>query len=235
MGEMLIIVPTRSRPESLAKVVEAWDVTHAFEVAQLLFVVDQDDTRIEDYRRAYAELGSELIGIEEMPEWLPLVPKLNATALAHVDEYHRIGFAGDDHRPRSGHWADDYLNALDELGTGIVSCPDGYRPDDLPTQWAMTSDIVRSLGAMVPAPVAHLFCDDAVRDLGKAADCYRYLPDVLIEHMHPVAGKAERDAQYDRVNGREQYRGDRLAYREWRTHELAQDAQRVLTLKGETA
>lgn len=234
MGEMLIIVPTRSRPESLAKVVQAWDETHAFEVAELLFVIDRDDPRIEDYRRAYAALPSVEPAMHEVPEWLPLVPKLNAAALAAVDSYGIIGFAGDDHRPRTGHWADAYLDALDELGTGVVSCPDGYRPDDLPTQWAMTSDLVRTLGGMVPAPVAHLFCDDAIRELAKAADCYRYLPDVLIEHMHPVAGKADRDEQYDRVNGREQYRGDRLAYREWRTHELAQDVRRVRLLKGET-
>ncbi len=68
---------------------------------------------------------------------------------------------------------------------------------------------------MVPAPVDHLYCDNAIKDLGLAMDRLRYLPDVLIEHMHPVAGKAESDEQYDRVNSSSQYRKDRERYQNW--------------------
>lgn len=84
---------------------------------------------------------------------------------------------------------------------------------------------------MVPADVEHLYCDNAIKDLGEQADCLRYLPDVLIEHMHPVAGKAPMDAGYQRVNRREQYRTDRLAYELWRQVDLGLHAGIIRTIR----
>ena len=107
---------------------------------------------------------------------------------------------GDDHRPRTDGWDTKMLAALRELGTGVVYGDDLLQGERLCTSWAMTSDIVRALGRMVPAPVEHMFCDNAVMDLAKAAKCLRYLPDVVIEHLHPLAGKADWDPGYWRVN-----------------------------------
>jgi hypothetical protein len=216
--DLVTIVPTRSRPEAVERVVEAWQATGALdEGAELLFVVDRDDPRCDEYRAALITCPIGVTGAYA-DVWRPLVPKLNTIASGlSIGRYaYAVGFAGDDHLPRTPGWVGRYLAALRAAGTGIVSCADGYRTDGLPTQWAMTSDIVRALGAMVSAPVDHLYCDDAVRDLGREANCLTYLDDVLIEHMHPVAGKAPTDAQYERVNGRPQYRADRRAYHSWR-------------------
>lgn len=226
-----MIVPTRSRPEAVARVVEAWEATGAFDDgAELLFAFDADDPECSEYVNAINHTG---VRREVLPVWFPLVIKLNRVAREAASGKGRpfaIGFAGDDHLPRTTGWVGRYLGALYSAGTGVVSCADGYRDDTLPTQWAMTSDIVRSLGRMVPAPVDHLYCDDAVRALAVAADCYTYLADVLIEHMHPVAGKAPSDEQYDRVNSRQQYRHDRAAYHLWRDTELAQQAGKIRDL-----
>lgn len=229
---MLIIVPTRSRPESVAKVVRAWEDTDAFRHADLLFAADRDDPKAYDYASAFTlhkNLGFPIKWHWE-DKWMPLVPKLNQSALDHRHLYFAIGFAGDDHLPRTWGWVQTYILALRRLGTGVVSCPDGYREDKLPTQWAMTADIVRVLGRMVPAPVEHLYCDDAVQQLAELAGCYAYLDDVLIEHMTPFAGKASKDEQYRKVNSVGQYQRDRLAYREWRLGGLERDAQKVRKL-----
>lgn len=214
---MLIIVPTRSRPENVAKVVQAWEDTGAFDDgAELLFAWDADDPRGAEYGLEIREAGLDAHSAC-ISEWHPMVHKLNyvASGETEYDSPFAIGFAGDDHLPRTRGWVGRYISALTEMGTGIVSCTDGYRTDQLPTQWAMTTDIVRALGRMVPAPVEHLYCDDAIRDLGQAAGCYRYLDDVLIEHMHPLAKKAATDEQYARVNSGPQFIRDRAAYRGW--------------------
>lgn len=233
MIDLVTIVPTRSRPEAVERVVAAWQATGALdEGAELLFVVDRDDPRCDEYRAALITCPIGVTGAYA-DVWRPLVPKLNtiATGLAVGRYAYAVGFAGDDHLPRTPGWVGRYLAALRRMGTGIVFCDDGYQGENIPTQWAMTADIVRALGRMVPAPVDHLYCDNAVRDLGRGADRLTYLPDVLIEHMHPVAGKAPSDAQYDRVNGREQYRHDRAAYRGWaRNGGLAHDIEIVRTL-----
>lgn len=236
---MLIVIPTRSRPENVARVVEAWRATGAFQDgAEPLFVWDCDDPRAPEYVSAFDMIGwSEVhrCRFRSIPTWQPLVPKLNGVAKfwADMGDFPYLGFAGDDHLPRTSGWARRYIETLRAAGTGIVYCDDGYRGEGLPTQWAMTSDIIRALGRMVPAPVDHLYCDDAVKALGQATGTLTYLPDVLIEHMNPYAGgKAPMDEQYERVNGSAQYKRDRAAYRQWkRSGGLAADAVKINALR----
>lgn len=244
-ADLIVIIPTRTRPRSVAEVAAAWADTGAWsDGAELLFVVDRDDPEHDEYHAAvqaaarhYQESVSALVA----PSWRPMVPKLNDAALrlAEGNWAPALGFAGDDHRPRTRGWVRAHLDALREIGSGWASCPDGYRTDRLPTQWAVTSDIVRALGRMVPAPVEHLYCDDSTRDLAEAAGAYAYLDEHLVEHLHPVAGHAG-DEQHARVNSARQYKVDKRAYRAWKkgdiTPALATDVElvRVLRETGET-
>lgn len=233
MTKMLILVPTRSRPAAVQRVVDAWVATDAFEVANLQFVIDLDDPEADAYlnevQRAQVGAGGYLsVALE--PTWRPMVHKLDAAAREACTLFpglHAIGFAGDDHLPRTRGWARAYVETLAGPGHGIVFCDDGYQHDTIPTQWAMTASIVRRLGRMVPAPVEHLYCDNAVRDLGNALGALTYLPQYMIEHMHPVVGKASDDEQYRRVNGGPQFRRDRRAYREWQRQGLPDDLAKL--------
>lgn len=231
---LLTIVPTRSRPQNLAPVVTAWHTTAAFtDGAALLFVVDGDDPELAQYHREFADayVPGANMGMNVAARWAPLVPKLNRAARQYAAGTFALGFAGDDHLPRTAGWAKRYVEELSDLGTGIVHGNDGTRGELLPTEWAMTSDIVTALDRMVPADVEHLFCDDAIKRLGLEADCLRYLPDVLIEHMHPLFGKALSDEQYVRVNRPSQYNQDGATYGVWMARELAGQAQVIRQLK----
>lgn len=232
MADLLIIVPSRGRPGSVARVVDAWRATGALDVAHLVWVVDADDPAIDGYRQAVPdEPGTAPVARYEVPRWMPMVRKLDLVAADARETYWSIGFAGDDHVPRTPGWAARYVEELRRLGTGIVYGDDGYQGKRLPTQWAMTSDIVRALGRMVPAPVEHLYCDNAVADLGRAAGCLVYLPDVVIEHRHPLVGAAPWDEQYRRVNSSEQYARDRAAYERWRAEQMGADVDAVRQLR----
>jgi len=244
--KLITIVPTRSRPFHVKRVVDAWIETGAFgHGAELLFVIDADDPAhdayVEQLEFSAAAIPNERRVMEwfTAAKWAPLVPKLNAAAehVLTVRDPFAIGFAGDDHVPRTFGWADAYLRELLADGVGIVYGDDGYQGENLPTEWAMRSSIVRALGGrMIPAPVEHLYCDNAVRELGREAGVLRYLSAVRIEHMHPVAGKAAPDEQYERVNSHVQYRADRPAYRRWRRDTLPGEALTVRRLfEGETA
>lgn len=220
---LAVIVPTRGRPDNIRKVLAAWDFTNAWDCADLVLAVDGDDPEIEGYCEIVREpQRGNLLSVEHAA-WLPMVEKLNRVAVALAVQpdgdgaYSAIAFAGDDHLPRTIGWARRYLNVLGELGTGMVYGDDGYQGAKLSTEWAVTTDAVRALGRMVPAPVDHLYCDNSMMDLYGGAGALRHLPEVRIEHMHPAAGKSASDAQYDRVNGREQYRGDRDVYEHWRS------------------
>lgn len=218
--ELLVIVPSRSRPQSLTRMVDAWDATGAFDRAALLFAVDADDPEIEEYRAAHKTVAHRPVLLSVGASWQPMVAKLNRVAVQHADGAFALGFAGDDHLPRTPGWAGRYLDELHALGTGIVYGDDGIQGAALPTQWAMTADIVRALGRMVPADVEHLYCDNAIMQLGAEARCLWYLPDVLIEHLHPVVGKAVPDEGYLRVNRPEQYRRDSAAFARWEAERM---------------
>ena len=235
MSDLLVIVPSKGRPKSLERLAAAWDDTDAFESAGLIVAVDADDPELPGYHAALDRLAAvnpdRTINLMGCGPWQPMVAKLNQAAALFAGQGHfALGFAGDDHLPRTVGWAAAYLEALRGMGTGIVYGDDGLQGARLPTQWAMTSDIVRALGRMVPADVDHLYCDNAVKDLGEAADCIRYLPDVLVEHMHPIARKAKVDDGYRLVNAPSQYRKDRAAYQRWRDEQLDSDAATIRAL-----
>jgi hypothetical protein len=61
----------------------------------------------------------------------------------------------------------------------------------------------------------HLFFDNFVKQLGIDLNCLKYLPDVIIEHLHPVAGKAEMDEGYLRVNDPKWYEKDLLTLQQY--------------------
>jgi predicted O-methyltransferase YrrM len=237
--ELAVIVPTRGRPENIRKVISAWDFTNAWDVADLILAIDADDPEYDGYMRLreeseHPDTGDPLFSVAIQSTWLPMVHKLDrvAVAVAESRKYFAIGFAGDDHLPQTIDWAKTYLTALKEMGTGLVYGDDGYQGRNLCTEWAVTSDVVRALGRMVPAPVEHMYSDVSILDLMDGAGAARHLPQVRIEHMHPIVGKAAEDDQYKRVNSREQFRKDEVAYNTWTRRSKADHIAAVRALRA---
>jgi hypothetical protein len=225
MSDLAVIVPTRSRPQNVAPILKAWSETGAWGVADLWWILDADDMHLSAYMDALQETpGNKLMHI--VPEWKPLVPKLNASAVGLRNEfqYRFLAFMGDDHVPRTTMWAHHIIEDHVMRGAGIVYGRDGIQDQRLPTWWSMDGQIIDRLGRMVPAPVQHLYCDNSIKLLGERSGQLGYDDRILIEHMHPIAGKAAMDLQYERVNRRQQYERDEQAFRGWVASGLDQDA-----------
>lgn len=228
---LAIVIPTRGRPDNLPKVTRAWAETFAWKNADLVIAYDADDPKAGEYAEFVEAWNLDYVQVQH---WMPMVHKLDHVSRLLMNGYFAIGFAGDDHIPRTENWSTRYVEELKDLGTGIVHSNDGHHGNKCPTEWAMTSNIIRALGRMVPAPVEHLYCDNSILDLGTQASCLQYLPDVMIEHMHPVWKKGEWDEQYQNVNSKMQYRKDGLSYNKWKQDGLAQDVEIIRQLKGES-
>ncbi|MEO3856206.1 hypothetical protein [Acrocarpospora sp. B8E8] len=226
MADLLVIVPSRGRPHNIAALWdEAW-LPNTTDAAHLLVAVDQDDPALFDYQDVCNERGIHW----EVGGRLRLVGTLNAVARAHAPDYFALAFIGDDHRPRTARWNERIVSALREMGTGIVYGDDLVWGPDLPTAAAMTSDIVQTLGWMAPPCLEHLWVDNAWKELGQAVDRLRYLPDVVIEHMHPIVGKAAQDERYDDVNSPRVVGRDSAAYEQWKANDLPRDAEKLRAL-----
>jgi hypothetical protein len=161
------------------------------------------------------------------------VGAINWGAKQAIDQFRPFAIAklDDDHRPRTKGWDSQLLDALREMGTGIVYGNDLLQGERLPTAPALTADIVKALGYMGPPTLHHLYVDNFWRDLGSAAGCLRYLSGVVVEHMHPAAGKVAWSEGHKRVNAPEQYERDGKAYEAYRAGRFAADVAKVQALR----
>jgi hypothetical protein len=223
MTDLTFVVPTRGRPTAAGELLIAFDELCGGDT-RLLFVVDSDDPQLPGYEAVVPD--NLLVGAHTN-----MVHALNAGAMSVVETSWAVGFMGDDHRPRTKNWDRRYLKALRELGTGMVYGDDLLQRENLPTQIAMTSDIIQALGWMAPPALVHLAVDNWWLTLGRFVGCIRYLPDVVVEHMHPVAGKAKWDAGHLRVNRPEMYGHDLATFARLRVHELPAAVKAVQALR----
>lgn len=223
VADLTVIVPSRERPTQAGPLIQAFRATCTAST-RLVFALDESDPTRQGYVDAAFQSGQN-VSVIVTPS-TTMVQALNAAVNALTGfmvgrpdgEFDTVagfavGFMGDDHCPRTVGWDAAYLEALRELGTGMVYGDDLLQGERIPTQVAMTADIVKALGYMAPPVLTHLYVDNFWKDLGEQSGCLRYLPDVEIEHRHPVARKAAWDAGYARVNDSAMYARDEQAYR----------------------
>jgi hypothetical protein len=218
LSNLVVVVPSYGRPQNAWRLIEAFQDTCERDDTELIFVLDEGDETADDYPKPHLVSASR-----------GMVPALNSAAL-HVAENLRpfaIGFMGDDHLPRTPGWDSEYIDALWEMSLGMVYGNDLIQGARIPTQVAMTSNIVRRLGWMAPPGFKHLFVDDAWKEIGLGLGALKYLPETIIEHLHPLGGTAENDENYDRVNSTEIAQHDQSEFTRWKAQDLPQILQNL--------
>lgn len=213
--DLLVIIPTRGRPNSIPAIMQAWDATSA--TADVLFAVDTDDPQLAAYKKHAANLKDDARVRFTYGKRRRLVGTLNQQAVKAAKTYRFLGFMGDDHRPRPADLAwDARIRECLSGGPGIVYGNDLLQGENMPTAVAMTSDIVTTLGWMTPDTLVHLCVDLVWLEWGRGMGRITYLPDMVIEHLHPANGKAVLDQGYEEANSVEQVSADSAAYYEYR-------------------
>src|SRR5690242_6623232 len=146
-NDLLVIIPTRGRPQTIPEIMQAWDATSA--TADVLFAVDTDDPELAGYKAHAASYKADGRVRFVFGKRRRLVGTLNQQAVKAAKAYRFLGFMGDDHRPRSDGW-DARIRICLSGGPGIVYGNDLLQGELMPTAVAMTSDIVTTLGYMAP-------------------------------------------------------------------------------------
>jgi len=220
MKDLAIIVPTRGRPKNIEDLLFSLQETNT--ASDLWLVLDDDDPELDHY----TELNNALIFPREGKG---MAKPLNKAAMFLLDDYRHFAFLGDDHRPRTDKWDQFFIKELDLLGTGLVYGNDLLQGENLPTAVAMTGDIVRELKGMVPPGLIHLYLDNFWMQLGKDLGAFSYLGHVILEHLHPIAGKAKWDEGYKAVNAEDVYSADAKAFHQYITGEDYQNLLKALS------
>jgi hypothetical protein len=209
---MCVVVPSRGRPENADRLAKAFKDTNT--EADLYFVIDNDDPKWDEYAK---NKNLQLLPADNKTGGC--ANSLNTGAVYLLDFsnyplYDYFVFMGDDHLPRTQNWDKAFIQALG-INTGIVYGDDLLQGANLPTAFGMSRDLVVELQGMTFPGCVHLFFDNFVKQLGLDLNYLKYLPDVIIEHLHPVAGKAEMDEGYARVNQPKWYEKDLLALQQY--------------------
>ncbi|GAA4824367.1 hypothetical protein [Streptomyces ziwulingensis] len=215
MDDLLVIIPTRGRPGAVPEIMRAWDDTGA--TADVLFCVDKDDPELAGYKQHAKALAGDARVRFVFWARKRLCGTLNQAAVKNASAYRFLAFMGDDHRPRPAAmpW-DARIRECLSGGPGIVYGNDLLQGEAMATAVAMTSDIVETLGWMVPDCLVHLCADLVWLDWGRGMGRITYLDDMVIEHLHPAAQKAQMDAVYEDCNSPARAATDGAAYIDYR-------------------
>lgn len=213
--KILIIVPTRHRNEKSIEFAKEFFKNST--ISDLLFGLDEDDAH--NYERVSGALY-------DVNPRLRLNGTLNLLALKNVNDYEYIGFMGDDHRVRTKNWDIEIYQRIKETKNVVAYGNDLIQLDKLPTAVLLDSNIIKTLGFMSPPVLTHLYLDNFWKELGTRLQTLRYFSDIIIEHMHFVAGKADKDEMYVEVNSKEMNKKDKTAFYKYLDTDFEQDIKK---------
>lgn len=225
---LTVICPSRGRPDAAAEVLKTFKATAVDLDTRLWFVVDPDDATGNAYPTDFDEPAVITYRLGKMPPLPGMLGALN-DALREpgilTPETSVVGFIGDDHRFRTDGW-DAAIEDMLEVHPGIAYADDLFQRERLPTQWFVSRQIVDAFGMGLPT-LQHLYIDDYWKTFGQAAGCLYYLPEIVIEHMHPLAGKGQWDDGYRRANAPAMYAADEQAFQAWVRTSKDADVERL--------
>lgn len=219
--EIIVIVPSRGRPDNAERLVESWKNTTQGK-SLILFVLDGDD--YQQYNTFVTISGIETVVIPKKRELL--TAKLNMFCEDWEEEGAEvISFMGDDCVFLTPGWEDRILEWQRE-NKGICYCNDLLQGENLPNNVFIHNDIVSALGFMAPPVLQHYFIDNYWKDLGIRLGKLKYFPEIVIEHRHWSNGKSQKDETY--IQAENTLMGtDRAAWDKYRETELANDVQKI--------
>lgn len=234
---VVAVVPSRGRPDRALEVVEALRERAHLVGTTVVLAVDRDDPEHAEYARLLTRRRAgtyraevELVSLEP-EETGNLVKATNTVSLRIAEESPDsiIGNLGDDHVCRTDGWDKLVTEALAE--PGIAYGRDGIHNEHMPTAPFISAKVVRGLGWYALPTCYHTYIDNVWFDVAEALGIRRYIPELLIEHMHPAVLKSAMDEGYRRMEAT--YVHDHEAYEEWKLKWMPLDVLALRQALGE--
>jgi glycosyltransferase involved in cell wall biosynthesis len=219
-----ILCPTRNRPQNIKRLVDSICST-VKDVTQLEFLVyidDDDEESIPAIQEAAERIptnavqGNKLIGSQMYNE-------LGKLAKGDI-----IMFAADDIAFRTPDWDQVVQQEFAKYEDKIlfVYGEDGFQKGRIGTHGFIHRFWMELVGYVLPPKLASAYTDEWVTELADRVGRRCYLPNLIVEHLHPATGKSPQDETYTQ---RIEIAGDIAAYYKSLEAERVRDAE---TLKA---
>lgn len=217
-----ILCPTRKRPQNILRLVDniVATVSNVQNIELLVYIDDDDDESIPALQYASERInvnavqGNKLIGSQMYNE-------LGKLAKGDI-----IMFAADDIVFKTPKWDEIVQREFDAVEDKIlfVYGEDGFQKGRIGTHGFIHRFWVELIGYVLPPKLASAYTDEWVTDLADKAGRRLYLPDLLVEHLHPATGKAPNDETYTK---RIEIAGDLASYYNSLEPERVRDAEKL--------
>lgn len=212
MREILVICPSRGRPKRAQDAIDSWKETTAG-LSDFVLMVDDDDKELPEYQK----IEEVIIRINKTTQRGAV--SLHNKAVKLFPDYQYYMPIADDNIFRTKNWDKVMIDKMKEKGWGIVYGDDLFDKGLSAMCPIFSANIIKTAGYISPPDIFHLWADVAWKDIGEGIGRLFYLPEVVVEHMHPNAKKAEDDDGYKAVHSRLITDNDQNAYSGWKSKE----------------
>lgn len=193
---IIIVCPTRSRPKFASQLAQSFlDRPHSH--SRLVLVVPQEQS----------ELYPEIPGVEILHHPLPgitgIVPPANVFAKTLSQQCDTLSVTGDDSLFRTDDWEARVIES--RQSHWLCYTNDLHQFNRLIGNYFVDSRVINALGWFWPPCFCQLYADNAWGEICKRIGNIEYLSDVVIEHIHPNAGKRPMDELTAAMNSADKY------------------------------
>ncbi len=223
MKPILIILPSRGRPEKIEEFYNTWrQTTDGY--SEVLTCLDDDDSTVNKYTK-HNDVQFDIGKGNSMCD------SLNRS-FKKYSKYEYYFIPSDDHRMRTKKWETRFMEKIKKNGgKGVAYGNDLIWEEKLATAAFVSGNIFRALGYIALPGLLHMWVDKYWLELGKALNKLFYFPDIIVEHMHFTVGKSEVDPYYLAVNNKRVYDHDANVYHEWAKEQKLKDVKKINSFK----
>jgi hypothetical protein len=193
MRDLALLVPSRGRPASIARLWDALTKTCQGDTT-LIVGLDDDDPALAEYFALGAGPGLDC-EYEVQRDLRGVVAWFNYLAAPRAGQYRFLGALADDNLPQTPGWDVQIMEALERTPFAFGNDLSPRPPGEFCTHIFCRSEVVTALGYLAMPAVKHMYCDAIWLEWGKAAGI-TCLHQVNLEHLHYSTGKSPLDATY---------------------------------------
>jgi len=194
-----IILPVRDgnngRVERLTRCLDSL-FAHSDNLSHVFVIVDSDEVEKYSFVDNY---DSELVTKVVAPYGITLIQKINYWAIEVAEQYKYVAFIGDDIVFRD-RWEKEFIDFLSQHKYALAYANDLHQGERLATHPCITSNMIKAVGFFGCPAVQHNCFDNYWMNIIYHVGEKKYFPHIIMDHMHPHAGKAGHDNISHQIN-----------------------------------
>jgi hypothetical protein len=176
-----VVMPTRGRPERCKQALESLFATAEGEIELIVGFNPDSQYPVDERAKVYLS---------------PTGPSQRTGEMAAMATGEIIMQGSDDFLWRTPGWDRIFHEKAEKHPIACFFFNDGRPEDKMDSCIPVVTRKFYEIAGYFPSYFFHFYGDTWVADIANMAGCLRYVPEVVIEHMHPKFRKAQSDETY---------------------------------------